>query len=133
MYLLDPNVWLERLLEQERFDEVRRFLDQTETAYLSLTDFSFHSMSLILSKLGKAELLLGFVQDAFIEGAVSLVHLLPEDTEKLLSSMRRFRLDFDDAYQYVAAEKHNLTLISFDADFDRTERGRKAPHAALQT
>ena len=29
-----------------------------------------------------------------------------------------FRLDFDDAYQYTAAQKYNLTLLSFDTDFD---------------
>ena len=39
----------------------------------------------------------------------------------------RFNFDFDDAYQYVIAEKYNLTIISFDTDFDRTERGRKTP------
>jgi predicted nucleic acid-binding protein len=42
-------------------------------------------------------------------------------------------LDFDDAYQYVAADKHNLVIVSFDGDFDRTERGRKTPQAVLQT
>jgi len=36
-----------------------------------------------------------------------------------------------DAYQYVAAGKHNLTLVSLDADFDRTERGRKTPAEVL--
>lgn len=132
MYLIDTNVWLERLLEQAHFDEVRRFLDETETTHLFLTDFSFHSIGLILSKLGKDEVLLGFVYDTFVEGAVSVIHLQPEATEQVLASMRRFRLDFDDAYQYVAAEKHNLTLVSFDADFDRTERGRKTPQAVLR-
>jgi len=44
----------------------------------------------------------------------------------------RMKLDFDDAYQYVAAEKHNLTLVSFDADFDRTDRGRKTPAELLE-
>ena len=39
----------------------------------------------------------------------------------------RFGLDFDDAYQYVAAEKNDLTIVSFDKDFDRTERGRVPP------
>jgi len=32
----------------------------------------------------------------------------------------------------VAAEKHDLTLVSFDTDFDRTERGRKTPAEALE-
>jgi predicted nucleic acid-binding protein len=40
---------------------------------------------------------------------------------------RKFGLDFDDAYQYLAAVKYNLTLVSFDSDFDRTERGRRTP------
>ncbi|GAI81133.1 unnamed protein product [marine sediment metagenome] len=40
---------------------------------------------------------------------------------------KRYSLDFDDAYQYVVAEKNGLTIISFDADFDRTEKGRKTP------
>jgi predicted nucleic acid-binding protein len=133
MYLVDTNVWLERLLEQERFDEVRRFLDSTETSKIFLTDFSFHSIGLILTRLNKSELLLNFVQDTLLEGAVSLVYLAPEDTQGIVAGMRQFRLDFDDAYQYVAAEKHSLSLVSFDADFDRTERGRKTPQAVLQT
>ncbi len=41
--------------------------------------------------------------------------------------LKRFSLDFDDAYQYAVAEKHGLEIISFDADFDRTEIGRKKP------
>ncbi len=41
--------------------------------------------------------------------------------------MRRFNLDFDDAYQYVAAKRNDLLLVSLDADFDRTDLGRKTP------
>jgi len=70
---------------------------------------------------------LRFVRDAFLNGAVVLVHLEPEDTEHIVRVVEKFDLDFDDAYQYVAAEKYNLTLVSFDSDFDRTERGRKTP------
>jgi len=44
-----------------------------------------------------------------------------------LISFLRYNLDFDDAYQYITAEKNDLTLVSFDADFDRTERGKKSP------
>jgi len=42
-----------------------------------------------------------------------------------------FNLDFDDAYQYTIAGKYDLTIVSFDADFDRTDRGRKQPAALL--
>ncbi len=36
-------------------------------------------------------------------------------------------LDFDDTYQYFSAKKYNLTIISFDKDFDKTVIGRKTP------
>lgn len=127
MYLVDTNVWLERLLDQARSDEVGEFLGRFPSERLFLTDFSFHSISLVLSRLNKADALLRFVRDAFTEGAVVLLHLEPEDTQQLVSAMDQFKLDFDDAYQYVAAEKHRLTLVSYDADFDRTERKRKEP------
>jgi hypothetical protein len=44
---------------------------------------------------------------------------------------QRFNLDFDDAYQYVAAEKYGLTIVSFDSDFDRTERKKETPAEVL--
>jgi len=96
-----------------------------------MTDFTFHSIALILIQLHKPEALVGFAQDTFLEGAVSLLHLEPEDTAAIVAAARRFSLDFDDAYQYVAAEKYGLILVSFDANFDRTERGRKTPVEAL--
>jgi predicted nucleic acid-binding protein len=127
MYLVDTNVWLERLLEQERAEEVRQFLARTPSEQLCITDFSFHSIGVILTRLQKADALQRFVQDAFIDGAVLLVRLDPEDTQGLLKAIEQFKLDFDDAYQYTVAEKHNMTLVSFDKDFDRTTRGRKTP------
>jgi hypothetical protein len=43
MYLVDTNVWLERLLDQERSEEVGNFLNHTPSDLLSITDFAFHS------------------------------------------------------------------------------------------
>jgi hypothetical protein len=57
-----------------------------------------------------------------------LVRLDTDGLERILSLRRSVDLDFDDAYQYVAAEANRLTIVSFDADFDRTEHGRKQPH-----
>lgn len=132
MYLVDTNVWLERLLDQERAEDIRRFLDDTPSERLFITDFAFHSIGVVMSKLNRMEALLRFVQDAFMDGAVELVHLKPEDTQRIASVIKQFNLDFDDAYQYVAAEKHDLTIVSFDSDFDRTERGKKTPAEVLK-
>ena len=51
---------------------------------------------------------------------------------RLVGAMQRFNLDFDDAYQYAVAERYGLTIISFDSDFDRTERSRKTPEDLLR-
>jgi predicted nucleic acid-binding protein len=59
--------------------------------------------------------------------AVIIISLSLDDMGLAIEAAKRFNLDFDDAYQYVSAEKYGLTLISFDSDFDRTERGRKLP------
>lgn len=45
--------------------------------------------------------------------------------------MKSFTLDFDDAYQYLVSEKHDLEIISFDSDFDRTPKKRKTPAQVL--
>ena len=132
MYLVDTNVWLERLLEQTKAAEVARFLDRTPSEHLYITDFAFHSIAVIMTHSKRTEALLSFVKDAFVDGAVSVLHLEPEETEQIAGIMSRFNLDFDDAYQYVAAEKHDLVIVSFDTDFDRTERKRKTPGEAEQ-
>lgn len=132
MYLVGTNVWLERLLDQARSIEVAQFLDHILSERLVITDFSFHSIGVVLTKLGKAEALLQFVQDAFVEGAVALVRLAPEDSRALVDVIREFKLDFDDAYQYVVAEKYRLTMVSLDSDFDRTALGRKTPAEVVE-
>jgi len=130
MFLLDTNVWLELLLDQENAGQVRGLIEGEESQQLALTDFSLHSLGVILIRLKKDELFLEFLSDTLENSAVRLIRLDGASLRQVLMVSQKFRLDFDDAYQYVAAEKHNLTLVSFDADFDRTERGRKTPRQA---
>jgi len=132
VYLVDTNVWLERLLDQSRSEEVSRFLEQTPTDRLFVTDFALHSIGVVLRRLDRFEAFGRFVQDVFIEGAVGLTRLGPEDMQRLVAVAERFNLDFDDAYQYLAAEKHNLAIVSFDGDFDRTKLGRRTPLQLLE-
>ena len=127
MYLVDTNIWLERLLNQEKSKEVGKFLAGISSENIYITDFTFHSIGIILCRLNRKKALLQFVHDIFINGAVNLVYLEPSDIDYLLEVIDKFALDFDDAYQYVAAEKYNLTIVSFDSDFDRTKQGRKTP------
>ncbi len=127
MYLVDTNIWLERLLDQEKSEDVERFLDIVPSEELFISDFSFHSIGVILCKTNNREAFIHFTKDLFNNGNVSILNLEPDDMSEIVKVIEDYNLDFDDAYQYVTAKKNNLTLVSFDADFDGTELGRKNP------
>ena len=127
MYLVDTNIWLERLLDQDRSEEVGDFLQRVPNDRLYLTDFTLHSIGIILLKLEESETFSRFVQDLLIDGAVRLVGLQPDDMMGVVDAAGRYRLDFDDAYQYAASAKFKFQIVSFDSDFDRTDRGKRLP------
>jgi hypothetical protein len=74
---------------------------------------------------------LTFVQDVLIDGAVALVALQPTHMQRVVDVMNMYRLDFDDAYQYVAAERYGAAIVSFDDDFNRAPLGRTTPAQIL--
>ena len=127
MYLLDTNIWLERLLEQTRSAEVEQFLNQISSEKIFITDFTLHSIALILMRRELFDVFTIFVQDLFIDSAVNLLSLPPQKLIDIPAIMQQEKLDYDDAYQYYSAPRHQLLLISFDTDFDRTTMGRKTP------
>lgn len=131
MFLVDTNVWLELLLEQKRAEEVRQFLLNVEASLLAITEFSLYSIGVILTRLKKDETFKDFLTDTIEDSGVARIRLDTGDLKQVLITLRQFQTDFDDAYQYVAAAKHGYTLVSFDSDFDRTERGRKTPAEVL--
>lgn len=132
MWLVDTNVWLELLLEQERAGEVRRFFQEMPADSLWITDFSLYSIGIILMRLKKTALWEEFLSDVVEVSETRLVSLDVEGLKRLSTVGVQLQLDFDDAYQYVAAEKYHLTLVSLDSDFDRTPRGRRTPEQILE-
>jgi len=131
MYLIDTNVWLHRLLEHDHSEEVAEFLESVDPRQLLITDFTLHSLGVILHRLGRVEVLVDFVQDLLIDGAVEVVSVAPEQMIDLVGCMREERLDFDDGYQYLAARERGATLVSYDKDFATTKRASKTPEQIL--
>ena len=127
MYLVDTNVWLELLLEQERANEVRQFLQSVDSNQLSMTEFALYSIGLITTRLEKEAVFETFISDVLEDSGVKRIWLSPTDLRNVISASRMFSLDFDDAFQYVAAKRDNLLFVSFDAHFDKTDIGRKTP------
>jgi predicted nucleic acid-binding protein len=61
------------------------------------------------------------------EAGTTVASLKTNEMEAVADHAVTFNLDFDDVYQYALADKHDLTIVSFDSDFDRTTRGRSQP------
>ncbi len=127
MYLIDTNVWLELLLEQEKATEVRQFLQRIEARLLAITEFSLYSIGVILTRLRKDDVFEDFLSDTIEDSGVMRIRLDTADLKQVLTILRQYHLDFDDAYQYAVAVRYDFTIVSFDADFDRTDRGHKTP------
>ncbi|MCX6696422.1 MAG: PIN domain-containing protein [Methanoregula sp.] len=127
VYLLDTNIFLELLLKQDESASVQALLSNKDPADLHISDLAFHSIGIILYQKHSAHLFSLFVQDLFGEGGITILGLGSEDMQRLEQVAAEFQLDFDDAYQYVVAEKCDLMLVSFDTDFDRTDRNRIIP------
>jgi predicted nucleic acid-binding protein len=131
MYLLDTNIILELLLDQERADEVERFLRGIPPEQLYLSEFALYSLGIILFRNREYDAFLRIVQDLLATHRIRLVRLGQAEMQSIARAAQKFKLDFDDAYQYAAAERYDLAIVSFDGDFDRTERGRQTPEAIL--
>ena len=130
--LLDTNLFLEILLAQENAESAKALLTQSARHEFFITDYSLHSIGLLLFRKKQHETFRAFVEDVLVNGNVRLLALRPDEMELIASVSQKFGLDFDDAYQYAAAERHDLTLISFDSDFQRTEKGCKTPLEVLR-
>ncbi|MEN3335878.1 MAG: uncharacterized protein V7641_5243 [Blastocatellia bacterium] len=127
MYLLDTNILLELLLNQKKAGDVERLLLNIAARNLYLTEFSLYSIGVILIRQKKHSVFVSMVEDMIEQAGINVLRLLPSDMQDVANHAQSFNLDFDDAYQYAVAEKYSLTIVSFDKDFDRTNKGRKEP------
>ena len=127
MYLLDTNIFLEYILKRSRVQQVKDFFHRADLRALHVTDFSLHTLGVIYLRERKFSEFLTFIDEDIITSGIRVLSLEPEKYSGIADAAGRFHLDFDDAYQYAAAEQNNLSIISFDRDFDRTEKGRLEP------
>lgn len=127
MYLLDTNIFLEILLQREKSKAAKHLFIANPSTDLFITDFSLHSLGVFLFQRNRHENYIRFVKDIIIMAGINVIGLGQEDILALAEVSKRFHLDFDDSYQYTVAQKYGLQIMSFDADFDRTEKGRKIP------
>jgi predicted nucleic acid-binding protein len=131
--LIDTNIFLEVILEQAKAEEAQALLVKTEEHEFFISDYALHSIGLLLFRRKQPHMFQEFVNDMMFQAGIMVASLSVEDMVSVIEAAQRFGLDFDDAYQYAVAEKYRLTIVSFDADFDHTEQGRKTAGEILES
>lgn len=116
MFLVDTNVFLEILLMQDKKEICKKFLDNN-VENLYITDFSLHSIGVILFKYNKMNVFQKFVKDVIPN--VKLLSLPVKKYREVINVSRDLNLDFDDAYQYSVAKYYGLIAATMDKDFER--------------
>lgn len=90
-----------------------------------------HSISLALIRRNQSEVLREFVEDLFVDTNITVLSFPFDELQIVIETMQGQGLDYNDACQYALAERYDLRLVSFDADFEHTERGRQTPNQVL--
>lgn len=131
-FLLDTNCFIQIVRSRPDAPQVRSLLQEVPVTQLFMTDFTVHSIGVVMLRFNQINGYASFLAGLGIGGGFGVVGIPVNRLDLVSTACTTHRLDFDDAYQYAAAELHNLTLVSLDVDFDRTPRGRLTPAAALQ-
>lgn len=129
--LIDTNVFLEVILERDTAKDAKSLLASVGSHDFFVSDFTLHSIGVFFFRRRQHEVFRRFLKDMLGLG-MAVVSLPVESMKPIVSIAVKFNLDFDDAYQYMVAETHDLAIVSLDSDFDRTDRGRKTPMEALK-
>ncbi len=118
MYLFDTNIFLEILLFQKNSEKCKKVLSDTKDG-IFISDFSLHSIGVILFRYNRENVFDNFVSD--ILPKIDIISLSTRSYENLSEIKKKYNLDFDDAYQYKIAIDNSLTIITMDKDFKRVQ------------
>ena len=116
MFLVDTNIFLEILLTQDKKAICKKFLDKN-VGNLHITDFSLHSIGVILFRYDKEVVFHKFVGDVLPN--TKLLSLPVRLYGEIVDIRKKLNLDFDDAYQYSVARYYGLKVVTMDRDFKR--------------
>jgi predicted nucleic acid-binding protein len=131
-FLLDTNCFIQVVRNRPDAPQVQALLQEVPRAQWFISDFTVHSIGVIMNRFGQVSNYKAFLSGLGIGSGFGIAQVEVSQLGRVAAACMSLKLDFDDAYQYVTAELNALTLVSLDSDFDRTPRGRLAPAAALQ-
>ena len=118
MILIDTNIFLEILLEQDKSEICKKFLNEN-IGVLNISDFTLHSIGVILFKQNKEDTFLQFISDTLPK--TNLLSLPKNNYEEIINAKNKVGLDFDDGYQYSICKLLNLEFVTMDQDFNKVK------------
>ncbi|MEM1582455.1 MAG: PIN domain-containing protein [Candidatus Bathyarchaeia archaeon] len=130
MYLVDTNIFLEVLLGRDKKEECKKILrtlrDGKESAIV--TDFSIHSIIVILDELGRLDALKTFLLSLLAYKGLHIYNTTISDEVKAIEIAKKQNLSMDDAIQYASALSTNAeAIISLDKHFNNLKIPRIEP------
>ncbi len=117
-YLFDTNIFLEILLNQNKKEKAKEFLTNHLDQFF-ISDFSLHSIGVILVKQKKFKIFEDFLND--IMPYATILSLPKDKYPDLNQTAEKFNLDFDDSYQTTVAKEFDLRIITMDNDFTKVK------------
>jgi predicted nucleic acid-binding protein len=130
MYLVDTNIFLEVLLLQDRKEECKNFLDLIRRDKITgvVTDFTIHSIIVIMYNLNKLKELKIFLSSLTAYKALHIYHTTITDEINAVETALLQKLDMDDAIQYSTALTIQAeAIVSFDKHFNNLKIPRIDP------
>jgi len=116
--LVDTNIFLEILLDQEKKEQCKSFLINN-IGWLSISDFSLHSIGVILLRNKKEKVFVKFINDIIPD--ISIISLSKEKYKDVANISVKYNLDFDDSYQTCISIDENFEIVTMDKDFKKVE------------
>ena len=118
-FLFDTNIFLEVLLGQEKKESCKQLLvDFKGTIFLS--EFSVHSIGVILFKQKKFTFFDNFISDIANNGSIISLPFIKYPQISIIA--QKYQLDFDDSIQTAVAIEHKLGIITIDSDFKKVAK-----------
>lgn len=118
-FLFDTNVFLEILLDQEKKEVCKKLLNEN-IGSIYLSDFSLHSIGVILLKQKKLKIFDQFLRDILPHSTI--LSLPKEKYSEITSVASKYKLDFDDTYQSLIAIEFEIGIKTMDKDFTRISK-----------
>jgi len=135
VYLVDTNIFLEVMLSRRRKEECKQFLRLLRDGRTSgaVTDFSVHSIMVLLDSLGRRQALRTFLASLAGYRGLHIHFTTLADEIRAVDLAEKHHLDIDDAIQYaVAISTRAQAIVSFDRDFDGLEIPRLEPRDVVE-